>query len=295
MSVDCVTVAYRSGAYLRACVEPLCEDPDLQVIVVDNACPENSTATLAGLPVQIVKMGRNAGFAAGCNAGARTGSGDAILFVNPDARILPVSVHRLAERLQGDCGAVGPRIRDADGRTQRSIRRSPRLGSAFAEALYLHHLFPRAVWSTEVVQSGYDDSGSVEWLSGAVLAVQRSAFEAVGGFDERFFLYSEDADLCLRLRERGFRVCYEAAAEAWHEGSGSAPRAGQLPVLAEARIVYARLHERGLRYAAFRFAFALGELTRLPLAALRSQRDLRGRARALAVTIGAADARPSAS
>jgi len=288
-TIDVVVVAYRSLQHLRGCVEPLCGLDDIRVVVMDNACPEDSTSSLAGLDVEIMRMGRNAGFASACNAGASTGHGSAILFLNPDARISPADVRILASRLDSDsrCGAVGPRIVDSSGRTDLSIRRSPRLPSAFGEALFLHHLARRATWPTETVRAGYEHPCEAEWLSGAALCLRRSAFESIGGFDERFFMYSEDADLCLRLRQKGFGVRYEPAATARHEGGSSAPR----PTLASrnlaSRIAYVRAHERGLRYLAFRLAYVLHELLRLPLAAARSGAELRGRVRAFAVSLGA--------
>jgi N-acetylglucosaminyl-diphospho-decaprenol L-rhamnosyltransferase len=291
MPVDVVVVAYRSGAHLRACVEQLCNEPDLQVIVVDNACPERSTAQLEGLPVELVEMGRNAGFGAGCNAGARRGHGDAILFLNPDAAIAPHDVRSLAAVL-GDhpsCAAVGPSILETNGDLQLSMRRAPRLLSAFGEAFFLHHLFRHAAWPTEIVRTGYDTPREVEWLSGAVICVRRTAFEELGGFDERLFLYSEDTDLCTRLRERGYVLRYEPSAVARHAGGGSAPRPSLVALKAEGRVTYARLHERRARYLGFRLAYAVHELLRVPLALVRSRSQARARIAALGVTLAGRD------
>lgn len=294
MEIDVVVVAYRSAESLRRCVAPLAGEEGLNVVIVDNACPQRSPRTVGDLPVEIVSMGRNAGFAAGSNAGARRGRGEAILFLNPDASLTPANLSLLATRLQNDatCAAVAPRLQLPGGDTELTMFRAPRLRSSFAEALFLHHLFPRAQWSTEWVRQGYERPAQPEALIGAVILVRRSAFEQLGGFDERFFLYCEDTDLCTRLRERGFTLWYEPAAFAEHELGGSTPRARQPALRAEARIVYARLHERGLRYAGFRLACALHEILRVPLAAVRSRRDLRARLAAVAVALGAAAPRP---
>jgi N-acetylglucosaminyl-diphospho-decaprenol L-rhamnosyltransferase len=287
VQVDVVVVAYRSAAHLRRCVEPLCGHPDIKVIVVDNACPESSTSTLAGLPVRVIEMGWNAGFGAGCNAGARAGSGDSILFLNPDAGMSPESVRILAQALSANprCGAIGPRILQTTGGTQPSMRRGPTLLAAFGEALFLHHAIQRSDWPTETIRRGYDEPATkAMWLIGAALCVRRSAFEEIGGFDEQFFMYSEDADLGVRLRRAGYVLCYEPAASAVHEGAGSTPPSHQAPLRATARVVYARQHERGLRYVGFRVAFALHELLRVPIAATRSWTQMRARLAALAVT-----------
>jgi N-acetylglucosaminyl-diphospho-decaprenol L-rhamnosyltransferase len=279
VKVDVVVVAYRSAEHLRSCVEPLSNQPDLHVTVVDNACPERSTETLAGLDAAIVAMGRNAGFAAGSNAGARAGSAETVLFLNPDARIYPADVRVLTSVLEehSSCGAVGPRILEETGETQLSMRRAPRLRSAFGEALWLHHLARRAKWPTEIVRHGYDEQTETEWLSGAVLLVRRAAFDWIGGFDERFFMYSEDTDLGLRLRRAGFSVLYEPRATAVHEGAASTPVPTGMSLRAQARVAYVRLHARGARYFAFRIAFALHELLRIPRTALQSRTHLRGR------------------
>lgn len=293
--IDVVVVAYRSAAHLRACVEGLAGEEDMNVVVVDNACPEDSPGTVADLPVEILEMGRNAGFASACNAGARRGSGDGILFLNPDAVMTPHGVRVLADRLAHDQarGAVAPRILVATGEAEPSMFREPRLVSSFGEALFLHHVFPDAQWPTEQVRKGYDRASAPEGLIGAALLLRRSAFEQVGGFDESFFLYCEDIDLCARLREQGYTLLYEPAATARHARGGSTPAVHQPPLRAEARIVYARLHARGVRYGGFRLACFLHEVARLPVAASRSRRELQARAAAVAVALGRPASRPS--
>jgi N-acetylglucosaminyl-diphospho-decaprenol L-rhamnosyltransferase len=289
VDIDVVVVAYRSAEHLRACVQPLCDQPGLNVIVVDNACPEQSLSTISDLAVNVVEMGRNAGFAAGCNAGAAAGSAGGILFLNPDAQIVPEAVRVLGDILERDprCGAVGPRIiYEGSGETQHSMRRGPSVLAAFAEAFFLHHVFRHSDWATEDVRRGYDKPHSdPTWLIGAAICVRRAAFEQLGGWDERFFMYSEDTDLGTRLRKAGWVLWYEPAAEALHAGSASTPRSTQAVMRAEARVAYVRVHERGLRYLAFRTAFALHELLRVPIAATRSLQQARARLAALAVAL----------
>ena len=260
------------------------------MFVADNGCPDDSTATVADLPLEIVRMGGNLGFGAACNAAAERGDGQAILFLNPDAQVDPGALGPLLRA--GRAGASGPLVRDFADEIHLSVRRDPRLRSTFAEALFLHHVVPRASWATELVHDGYDVRHAAEWLSGAALCVDREAFERVGGFDESFFLYSEDADLCRRLRAAGFSVTYEPATAARHEGGASAPSPGQAALKAYARVHYARVHERGARYAAFRVGFALHELMRLPVALARSRAELHGRFAALRATLGVRPAAP---
>jgi N-acetylglucosaminyl-diphospho-decaprenol L-rhamnosyltransferase len=295
METDVVVVAYRSAKQLRACVEPLCAEASLSVIVVDNDCPEHSIETVRDLPLRIVELGRNAGFAAGCNAGAAAGSSGAILFLNPDARITPGDADRLAGVIERDpaCGAAGPRIVfEGDGTTQHSVRREPTVASAFAEALFLHHLFRNSDWATENVQHREQEPvADAPWLIGAALCVRRTAFAQVGGWDERFFMYGEDADLGLRLREAGWTLRYEPAVKVLHIGRASSTGSTHAAMRAESRLTYARAHEHGLRYFAFRTAFVIYELLRIPVALTRSRDVTRERLKALAITLAPSQAR----
>ena len=293
MRVDVVVVAYRSADHLRACVEPLAGQEGIAVVVVDNACPEDSASLVADLPVQVVRTGANLGFGGGCNAGARASSGGAILFLNPDSAIEPDAVRAFGELLEREpgVGAVGPRILEA-GETYPTMRRTPRLRTAAAEALFLHHLARDADWTTEIVREGYDQPHEdAEWLIGAALCVRRAAFEQIGGFDDRIFLYSEETDLCVRLREAGWRLRYEPSIVSHHEGSASSGVVTRAPLQTEGRIAYARLHETGLRYAGYRAVYAVHDLVRVPLAAARSRQHLRSRLEAAGIALGRRPAR----
>jgi GT2 family glycosyltransferase len=263
--VDVVVVSYNSRDQLRGCVEPLAAEPGLRVIVVDNDSPDGSLEAVAGLDVTAIQTGHNGGFAFGCNRGWREGAAPYVLFLNPDARIDPASVRRLAAALGAEpgAGAAGPRIEEADGSLALSQRRFPRLASTYAHALFLHRLLPRARWASELVRDpdAYARPGSPEWISGAAIMVPRPLLEQLGGLDEGFFLYCEDKDLCRRIRDLGRDVRYEPAAVARHEGGASAPRPGLLPVLAASRVRYARKHARPGRALAERAGWALVAIT----------------------------------
>ncbi len=245
-SVDVVVVAYESRETLRGCVEGLAGEDGIHVIVVDNASSDGGLETIAGLSATSIQSERNGGFAYGCNLGWHAGDAPAVLFLNPDARIDPASVRILAQVLERDAsvGAAAPRILHEDGSLDHSLRRFPRLRSTYAKALFLHRLVPRAHWVDEVVRDPrpYEQPGTAEWVSGACVMVRREALEAIGGWDEGFFLYSEDTDLCLRLREAGFRVAYEPSARCVHIGGVSAPRAALTPVHVASRLRYTGKH-----------------------------------------------------
>jgi GT2 family glycosyltransferase len=239
------------------------------VIVVDNASTDSSLDVVADLPLERIALGDNRGFGYGCNVGWRVGSSRYCLFLNPDARIDQSSIAALVATLDRDesYGAAAPRIVFEDGSLDFSLRRYPRLRSTFAQALFLHRLFPHAAWADEVIRDGrvYETAGCAEWVSGACVLVRRSLLEELGGFDEDFFLYCEDIDLCRRIWDSGYRIWYEPRATAVHAGGGSAPRASLLPRLAASRLRYADKH-RGLTAASLeRLGVALGALTHAAL------------------------------
>lgn len=282
--VDVVIVSYNSRDRLRACVEPLLATDGVDVVVVDNASADGSLDEIRDLPLKPIQLDRNGGFAHGVNVGWRASSAPYVLLLNPDARIDRASLHALVAALDGtaEAGAAAPRILHDDGSLDYSQRRFPRLRSTYAQALFLHRLFPAAPWTDELVRDAraYEQRGLPDWVSGACVLVRRSVLEELDGLDEGFFMYGEDIDLCKRMRSLGYAVLFEPAAVVRHEGGASAPRARLLPVLAASRVRYAVKHRS--RAAAFleRLGIALGAATHM--VAGRGGRAARaGHARAL--------------
>ena len=282
--VDVVIVSYNSRDTLRQCVEPLLAMPDVAVTVVDNASPDGSLEVIGDLPVRTIQSGRNAGFGTGCNLGMAAGSAELVLFLNPDAVIAEEDLARLTAVLDAEpaVGLVGPRLLDGDGGLIPSLRRYPRPGSTWARAMYLHRLMPDAAWANQIITrpSAYDEVAYPEWISGAAMLVRREAAEAIGGFDEGFFLYCEDVDICARLRAAGHEIRYEPGATVHHVGGHSAPRSSLLPVLAASRLRYARKHGSRLAALLQRLGMAIEALTHVP-AGLRRPGYARGHAMAL--------------
>jgi len=286
--LDVVVVSYNSRDQLHDCVAPLSAWSECRVIVVDNASADGSLDAVASLNVKRISLRSNVGFGAGCNIGWRAGSGESVLFLNPDARIGPEAVERLCAVLKEhvEAGAVGPRIVREDGRLEFSQRRFPRTASVFGQALFIHRIVPRAGWADEVIRDAvnYRQASEVDWLSGACLLVRRSVLEALGGFDEGFFLYCEDKDLCHRIWDAGYVVRYEPGAVCVHAGGASSPRSGLLPILAASRIRYARKHERPAVALVHRAGIAIGAASHA--IAARGGRDTRsGHARSIRVAL----------
>jgi N-acetylglucosaminyl-diphospho-decaprenol L-rhamnosyltransferase len=283
-TVHAVVVSYRSADTLRGCVEPLTAMPGVAVTVVDNASPDDSVATIADLDVDIVRSPRNGGFSYGCNLGAARASAPFLLFLNPDARIEPAALEALLDALRADpgVGLVGPRLLEPGDELAFSVRRFPSNGTTFAQALFLHRLWPQARWSDELVRdaAAYDHDHDVEWLSGACMVIRRDLYESIGGFDERFFLYSEDTDLCRRVWDAGRRVRFVSGAVVRHVGGASSGAGETQPILARSRVLYARKHDRPLAARVHAAGVALGEATHA-VTAIKRPRSRRGHMAAL--------------
>jgi GT2 family glycosyltransferase len=223
--VSILIVHYRTYDELAACLESLQRfvADDLEVIVVDHASDPAAAAQLRRrFPwMRLVAVSANPGFAAGVNLAARAATGRHALLLNPDS-IADGDVARvLAAWLdEHPCVAVaGGLVREQDGSVQASARRFPNVTTGFAgRTSWLSRVWPSNPWTTRnlVTRADQRDPVEVDWVSGACMMVRRDAFDAVGGMDEQFFLYWEDADLCYRLKRAGWLTVYHPAVGITH-------------------------------------------------------------------------------
>jgi GT2 family glycosyltransferase len=292
--VDVVVVSYNSRDELRGCVEELSALDRANVIVVDNESSDGSLEAVAGLRVDAVASGWNGGFSFGVNTGWRRGSAPYVLLVNPDARIAPDALALLEEVLdrESTVAIAAPRIVSPEGELDFSQRRFPRLRSVYAQAFFLHRLFPRAAWSDDVVRdlSSYSVDGEPDWVSGACLLIRRSVLEELNGLDESFFMYGEDKDLCKRARSAGYCVRFVSGSECVHEGGASTMTAASFAMLAESRRRYAVKHGSGRAFVA-RLGIALSHATHIMSA--RGTAIRLGHLRAIRAQLGPLPAPPS--
>ena len=265
--VDVVVISYNSARYLRRSIESLARLDAVRVIVVDNASVDGALDTIADLSAERIPLGENGGFAHACNVGWRAGTAPYVLFLNPDCVVDEASLRLLVAVLEGEpaVAVAAPKILDAAGHLDYSQRRFPRLRSTFAHAFFLNHVFGEAAWSSELVRDvrAYERTGSPEWVSGACLLVRRASLESVGGWDDGFFLYCEDKDLCRRIRDHGGGIRFEPGAVAVHVGGASVSRTSLMAVLAASRIRYARKHSGPLAARFERLGIALTGLTHM--------------------------------
>ena len=149
-----------------------------------------------------------------------------IYFLNPDTELLPGSLWALYNGINEDetVGAIGPQLRYTDGALQSSRRRFPGLLTGFFESTWLEQMWPRNPWTRSYHLADWpaDARQDVDWLVGAALLVRGEVLAALGGFDPQFFMYSEETDLCRRIKRAGWRVVYDPDAIVIHaEGRSS--------------------------------------------------------------------------
>ena len=175
-----------------------------------------SGAAASALPVRLIASERNLGFGAACNLAVRETTGRYLLLLNPDAWTDAASLRRLAAALEADSrlGAAAPALRYPDGSPQ--LGWAPEVGVVGEAIRKFRNRFEGAAWNHRVLPRLLRPFVGPGWFSAACLLVRRSAFEEVGGFDEGFFLYFEDADLGLRLAREGWRQRRAEGARAWH-------------------------------------------------------------------------------
>lgn len=201
------------------------EGVELETIVVDNASADGSADLVAERfpEVQLMRLSDNAGFARANNVAFGRCRGELVLLLNSDAFLAPGALAQLVEGARRNPGAaaVGPRLLNADGTLQRSAWPFPRPGRVLLEAFALHRPLSRLGLLEDLRTWAHDEERAVEFLIGACLLIRRDALAEVGGFDERFWLYGEEADLCRRFAARGWEVVLVPSAECIHIGGAS--------------------------------------------------------------------------
>ncbi len=246
MKFSVIIANYASWAFTLRCIKSLRATgyKDFEVILVDN-----DTAPVPKLPkwVDLLRMGENAGFARAQNRGIGASTGDLIVILNPDTTVEKEFFSKVRTFFDDhtEAGVMGPRLLDFNGEIQLSARRDvTMITGLLGRTSFLTRLFPES----SLVRSQFPAvTGSVpapvDWVSGACMVIRREAFESLMGFDERFFMYFEDADLCRRIREAGWDVYHAPAIEVFHGvGGSSRSRPKAVWMLHKSAFLYHRKH-----------------------------------------------------
>jgi len=239
--VSIIVVSFNAHADLARCLESLHAAPPAashEIIVVDNASTDGSVDVVRRWPdVRLVALTMNAGFAHANNVGLAMARGTHVLLLNSDTIVSSGAIDRLLAELDRhpDVAVVGPRLVDGNGRAELSFGR---MIGPFNEARQKRLARSGAV-DLMTSRRRYPD-----WVSGACLLVRRADAEAVGGLDERFFMYTEDVDFCAAIRARGRRILFTPDVEIVHlrgRSAASAP-AATIAAYRRSRIAFYEKH-----------------------------------------------------
>jgi N-acetylglucosaminyl-diphospho-decaprenol L-rhamnosyltransferase len=225
-----IVVTYNSGTQIKACLSALAPQ-DCEIIVVDNASQDDTIARVKSLadelPLQLIAISRNLGFAGGVNQGVRAASSDVLLILNPDAVAEPGAIDAILACLTASgASAAGGALLESDGRPARgfAFRRIPTLTSLLFEVLLVNQVWPGNPVNRHYrcLDADYSKQQRIEQPAGACLAVTRKAWESVGGMDSAFYpVWFEDVDFCQRLLESGAKIVYCPGARFRHGGAHS--------------------------------------------------------------------------
>lgn len=218
-----VMVTYNSSDVIRACASSLTRqefDKDLyEVLVIDNHSTDGTVGIIQEEYPEftLIVSGSNEGFSVAANRGAKKGTGEYILFLNPDTVLEKDFFRNCCAALDTDptVGVIGPRLVSQGGMAQPACWKAPSWQTLLAESFLPHQLAAR------VVTVRPEATSVVHGVTGACLLTRRVVFEKVGGFDERFFLYYEDLDYCTRVEAEGFRIMHLHDLQAVHAGASS--------------------------------------------------------------------------
>jgi N-acetylglucosaminyl-diphospho-decaprenol L-rhamnosyltransferase len=253
--LDIVIVNWNSGPQLRRCLESIVPVDRsgfslVRVVVVDNGSTDGSLAGARGLdlPLAVVELGLNAGFAAACNAGARGSTADYILFLNPDAALYRDSLSQPIRFLEAPenaaIGILGVQLVDDRGEVSRTCANFLRPRHIVAHTTGLSHLAPSLFPPHFMIDFDHRSSRVVDQVMGAFFLMRRTVLDELGGWDERFFVYLEDVDLAYRARRRGWLSYFFAEVRAFHRGGGVSRqvKAARLFYSLRSRILYGFKH-----------------------------------------------------
>lgn len=218
-SLSVIIVNYRSEQYLEKCLASLFKyltGLDFEVIVVNNDEKDALGKIEKKFPeIKLINHQKNIGFGAGCNLGSKIAQGEILWFLNPDTEIVSPEIKNIFDKLKESekLAVIGPRLLTKEGKTQEwcagkesTLWRNIKNNLGIIES--------KKIWES-------DKPMLVDWVSGATMAIKKEKFDLVGGFDEKFFMYFEDEDLCKRIKERDFQVMYYPKVSVVHLGGKS--------------------------------------------------------------------------
>ena len=206
--ISLIIVAYNSDGFIEKCIKSVLKHlpKNSEVIVLDNASTDNTLKILQkfGANIKLIKSNKNLGFAKGNNLALKQSKGEYLFFLNPDTEVLEPVFETLLDfyKKTYDAGIIAPKLIMSDGKIQPSVKNLPTIRGAFKE-----YILGNKNSYSEYVPT-VDKPIEVGMVYGAAMLIKRELFESVGGFDEGYFIYYEDADLCREIHMAGKKIYY---------------------------------------------------------------------------------------
>jgi len=267
-----IIVSYNDGHWLDDCLTSINEragDISLDVVVVDNGTDGAHAMVQSRFPGVRVLRAENRGFAHANNRGVMAGTGRYVLFLNPDTQLLEGSLADLVAAMdtRPDVGLIGARQVTADGTLWPTMRYFPGISRALGDALGLERFTQRPKWTgeRELNMALYEQETECDWVSGSFMLARREAVLSAGLFDERFFLYSEEPDLCLRMKRAGWGIRHLPTMTILHHSGKGGTRPKMTAQDVFTRRQYAEKHFSRPRRAGYLTAVGAKHLLRLAL------------------------------
>lgn len=229
IKLSIITVTFNSENVIKDLIETILKSKieNSEIVIVDCASTDKTIEIIKKYPeVKLIESKVNLGYARGNNLGVKNSKGKYILFLNPDVRVPEEGINRLLNFYESneDMGAVSPKLVFPNGKMQKSVRKLPTLKRAFME----YFLNKRAEYDEFTPSS--NEPVAVECIYTAVFLMSRSLFESIKGFDEKYFLYYEDIDLCKKIIQKGKKIYYYPEVEFTHELGHSKVSEKKLPL-----------------------------------------------------------------
>lgn len=226
MNLSIIIITFNSGKYIRNCLDSILKSlkhsKEYEIIIFDNNSTDDTIDTCESYnnSIRIICNTSNRGYSSSINKAIKKTKFQNILILNPDIVIMNHAIHNLHKALSIiNAGIVGPKLLNSDGTFQLSSRRHfPTLGILLSYIFRLNRIFPHSKLFGKYNYTSTDRNIQldVDSTSGACMMFKKEIYNSVNGFDENFFMYFEDTDFCLRVKNKGFRVIYCPSAEVVH-------------------------------------------------------------------------------
>ncbi len=228
--ISIIIVTFNSAKTIKACLDSIIQfSPNTEIIVVDNSSEDDTRKIIHGFGsrVKLIETGANLGFARASNMGVKSATGEFIIFLNPDTRIIEKnSLSRLGKSLEENSqyGLIGSKLIYPDGLEQARVRNLPTVGRAFQEYIL------QRKGTYDFYQPNCKTLCEVECVIGACIIIKKELFLKIGGFNEKYFMYFEDIELCKEVRRLGYKIGFlpEVTVEHAEGKSGTAQKVNVL-------------------------------------------------------------------